>query len=267
MRLANAPHIDDCQTATDVINKVSQSNAFRRAIFAPKLSSIIEPMPPARATPNITAEAVRAVAEAVKITDRDLLFGVEQEHVSARKLAIALCIRCALLPKTRVAKEFGVNVSVTHRPVFLLDRFLFKFAISRKTPIGDMAKMCWPTFKQECSIVRCDRPTLAEINQTVADVYGLQLSDLESARRILNLIIPRHLAFALGERLTLHSLPEIGRAMGGRDHTTALHGIRKMAPLIVELNKKYLETTPVEEWAMAAKFEIDNGFKLAATTR
>lgn len=68
--------------------------------------------------------------------------------------------------------------------------------------------------------------SLSNIQKTVADYYQLKLADLLSPRRTRSLARPRQVAMALAKELTEHSLPEIGEAFGGRDHTTVLHGCR-----------------------------------------
>jgi chromosomal replication initiator protein len=68
--------------------------------------------------------------------------------------------------------------------------------------------------------------SLSNIQKTVADYYQLKLTDLLSQRRTRSLARPRQLAMALAKELTEKSLPEIGEAFGGRDHTTVLHGCR-----------------------------------------
>ena len=73
--------------------------------------------------------------------------------------------------------------------------------------------------------------SLSNIQKTVADYYQLKLSDLLSARRTRSLARPRQVAMALAKELTEHSLPEIGEAFGGRDHTTVLHGCRVVSGL------------------------------------
>ena len=57
------------------------------------------------------------------------------------------------------------------------------------------------------------------------------MADLHSARRSRTITRPRQIAMALAKELTTHSLPEIGDAFGGRDHTTVLHASRKVAEL------------------------------------
>jgi len=69
------------------------------------------------------------------------------------------------------------------------------------------------------------------IQKTVVDYYKIRLADLLSKKRNRSLARPRQLAMALAKELTNHSLPEIGDAFGGRDHTTVLHACRKVEEL------------------------------------
>jgi chromosomal replication initiator protein len=79
--------------------------------------------------------------------------------------------------------------------------------------------------------------TIDNIQKTVAEYYKIRTSDLHSNRRSRSITRPRQLAMALSKELTNHSLPEIGAAFGGRDHTTVLHGCRKIAELRESDNK------------------------------
>jgi chromosomal replication initiator protein len=65
----------------------------------------------------------------------------------------------------------------------------------------------------------------------VAEYYNIKISDILSKRRNRTIARPRQVAMALAKELTNHSLPEIGEAFGGRDHTTVLHACRKIAEL------------------------------------
>jgi len=69
------------------------------------------------------------------------------------------------------------------------------------------------------------------IQRTAAEYYKIKLSDLLSKRRSRSVARPRQVAMALAKELTNHSLPEIGEAFGGRDHTTVLHACRKIKEL------------------------------------
>lgn len=78
------------------------------------------------------------------------------------------------------------------------------------------------------------RVSIAEIQKAVADYYRISLVELLSARRLRPLARPRQVAMYLSKVLTVHSLPDIGRAFAGRDHTTIIHGIRKVESLIAQ---------------------------------
>jgi len=73
--------------------------------------------------------------------------------------------------------------------------------------------------------------TIENIQRTVAEYYKIRISDLNSARRTRSITRPRQIAMALAKEVTNHSLPEIGEAFGGRDHTTVLHACRKTKEL------------------------------------
>jgi len=73
--------------------------------------------------------------------------------------------------------------------------------------------------------------TIDNIQKTVAEYYKIKVADLLSKRRSRSVARPRQLAMALSKELTNHSLPEIGDAFGGRDHTTVLHACRKIEQL------------------------------------
>ena len=70
------------------------------------------------------------------------------------------------------------------------------------------------------------------IQKTVADYYKIKVSEMYSKKRVRSLARPRQVAMALAKELTAMSLPEIGEAFGGRDHTTVLHACRKIHELV-----------------------------------
>ena len=73
--------------------------------------------------------------------------------------------------------------------------------------------------------------TIENIQRIVAQHFKIRVADLVSKRRTRSIARPRQVAMALCKELTAHSLPEIGDAFGGRDHTTVLHACRKIAEL------------------------------------
>lgn len=79
--------------------------------------------------------------------------------------------------------------------------------------------------------VQAKSVTLENIQKTVAEYYKIRLSDLSGKSRSRSIARPRQIAMSLAKELTSKSLPEIGQGFGGRDHTTILHGCRKIAEL------------------------------------
>ncbi len=73
--------------------------------------------------------------------------------------------------------------------------------------------------------------TVENIQKTVADFYKIKVADMYSKRRPANIAMPRQVAMYLAKELTQKSLPDIGDMFGGRDHTTVLHAVRKIADL------------------------------------
>jgi len=73
--------------------------------------------------------------------------------------------------------------------------------------------------------------SIENIQKTVAEYFKIRVGDLLSKRRSRSIARPRQIAMALAKELTNHSLPEIGDAFGGRDHTTVLHGCRRIESL------------------------------------
>ncbi len=82
--------------------------------------------------------------------------------------------------------------------------------------------------------------TISNIQKTVAEYFKIRVADLLSKRRNRSITRPRQIAMALAKELTTHSLPEIGDAFGGRDHTTVLHACRRVK-LLRETETRVLE--------------------------
>ena len=83
-------------------------------------------------------------------------------------------------------------------------------------------------------VISAKMVSIENIQKTTAEYYNIKLSDLLSKRRSRSITRPRQMAMALTKELTNHSLPEIGEAFNGRDHTTVLHACKK----ILELRKE-----------------------------
>ncbi|MGP6088739.1 chromosomal replication initiator protein DnaA [Antarctobacter jejuensis] len=73
--------------------------------------------------------------------------------------------------------------------------------------------------------------SIDEIQRKVAEHYNIRLSDMIGPKRVRNFARPRQVAMYLCKQLTSRSLPEIGRRFGGRDHTTVMHGVKRIEEL------------------------------------
>jgi chromosomal replication initiator protein len=80
------------------------------------------------------------------------------------------------------------------------------------------------------------RVTVEDIQKKVAEHFNIKVSDMFSARRSRVVARPRQIAMCLAKRLTTHSLPEIGRKFGGKDHTTVMHAVRRVEELCANDN-------------------------------
>lgn len=81
-------------------------------------------------------------------------------------------------------------------------------------------------------------PSVRAVVETVAKHYGIEYADIASARRYAAIVFPRHVACYLCRKLTIRSYPEIGRFLGDRDHTTILHGSRRIEALLAGGDEK-----------------------------
>ena len=83
------------------------------------------------------------------------------------------------------------------------------------------------------TVAGVDYPAVNDVLLVVCQFYGVAYLDMISSRRDWTVMRPRQVAMYLAKELTLSAYPGIGKAMGGRDHTTAMHGCRKIAGLLL----------------------------------
>ncbi len=123
-----------------------------------------------------------------------------------------------------LAHRITTNVRVLEGALTRL--FAFASLVGREITL-DLAQDCL------ADILRAsDRKlTIEEIQRKVAEHYNVRLSDLIGPKRLRTIARPRQVAMYLSKQLTSRSLPEIGRRFGGRDHTTIMHGVRKIEEL------------------------------------
>ena len=126
-----------------------------------------------------------------------------------------------------LAHRISTNVRVLEGAMMRL--FAFGSLVDRSITL-EMAQECLSD-----ALRASDRKiTVEEIQRKVSDHYNIRLSDLIGPKRVRTFARPRQVAMYLAKQLTSRSLPEIARRFGGRDHTTIMHGVRK----IEELKKK-----------------------------
>lgn len=82
--------------------------------------------------------------------------------------------------------------------------------------------------------------TIEEVQKKVAERHNLKVSDMYSSKRSRNIARPRQIAMYLSKTLTVHSLAEIGKKFGGKDHTTVMHAIKKVE-LLLQSDKEFSE--------------------------
>ncbi len=157
-------------------------------------------------------------------TDYELRLGIlKQKAETYRKqypdLNIAPCVLDFL------AHRITTNVRVLEGALTRL--FAFASLVGREITL-ELAQDCL------ADILRAsDRKlTIEEIQRKVAEHYNIRLSDMIGPKRLRNIARPRQVAMYLAKQLTPRSLPEIGRRFGGRDHTTIIHGVRKIEELM-----------------------------------
>lgn len=104
--------------------------------------------------------------------------------------------------------------------------FAFASLVGREITL-DLAQDCL------ADILRASdrKVTIEEIQRKVSEHYNIRLSDMIGPKRMRTIARPRQIAMYLAKQLTSRSLPEIGRRFGGRDHTTIMHGVRKVEEL------------------------------------
>lgn len=124
-----------------------------------------------------------------------------------------------------LAHRITTNVRVLEGALTRL--FAFASLVGREISL-DLAQDCL------ADILRAsDRKlTIEEIQRKVAEHYNIRLSDMIGPKRLRNIARPRQVAMYLAKQLTSRSLPEIGRRFGGRDHTTIMHGVKKIEELM-----------------------------------
>lgn len=156
-------------------------------------------------------------------TDYELRLGILQQKTEAYVLKYG---QVTLAPGVLefLAHRITTNVRVLEGALTRL--FAYTSLVGREITL-DLAQECLADILR----VSDRKITVEEIQRKVAEHYNVRLSDLIGPKRVRTLARPRQIAMYLSKQLTSRSLPEIGRRFGGRDHTTIMHGIRKIEEL------------------------------------
>ena len=157
-------------------------------------------------------------------TDYELRLGILQQKVDHyRSQYSGLVLADGVLEF--LAHRITTNVRVLEGALTRL--FAFASLVGREITL-DLAQDCLADILRSS-----DRKlTIEEIQRKVAEHYNIRLSDMIGPKRMRNIARPRQVAMYLSKQLTPRSLPEIGRRFGGRDHTTIMHGVRKIEELM-----------------------------------
>ena len=99
-------------------------------------------------------------------------------------------------------------------------------------------------------------PSITAICIEVRSQFGVDKMDFISARRLQDFVVARQVAMALARKLTTKSLPEIAKRMGGRDHTTILHGCRRLQPVLDAVAIRLAPDASIHEWVEAMKAQV-----------
>ena len=158
-------------------------------------------------------------------TDYELRLGILQSKVQQyRKTYPGLTISDGVLEF--LAHRISTNVRVLEGALTRL--FAFASLVGREIDM-DLTQDCL------ADVLRASerKITVEEIQRKVSEYYNIRLSDLIGPKRLRSYARPRQVAMYLCKPLTSRSLPEIGRRFGGRDHTTVMHGVRRIEELKV----------------------------------
>jgi len=156
-------------------------------------------------------------------TDYELRLGILQSKVEQQRIVYPdLDVEPGVLEF--LAHRISTNVRVLEGALTRL--FAFASLVGRKINM-DLTQDCL------ADVLRASerKITVEEIQRKVSEHYNIRLSDMIGPKRLRSYARPRQVAMYLSKHLTSRSLPEIGRRFGGRDHTTVMHGVRRIEEL------------------------------------
>ncbi len=156
-------------------------------------------------------------------TDYELRLGILQQKVDQYSLQYpGLVLADGVLEF--LAHRISTNVRVLEGALMRL--FAFASLVGREITL-DLTQECLTDILKSSD----RKVTVEEIQRKVAEHYNIRLSDLLGPKRVRTIARPRQVAMWLCKRMTTRSLPDIGRRFGNRDHTTVMHGVKKIEEL------------------------------------
>jgi hypothetical protein len=213
----------------------------------------------------LTADDVRARNKTVR----------DRRRIEYAKAKVELGRRpapLALKPQPQPAPAAPVKMPVVELPVFELPvvELPVETPVPARPPLVPCEELGVPLCAgcrarvQEHFAATPERPRifLEQVLREVSRVTRVSVDDIRGGRRTANVLIPRQMVMALGRKLAKTSLPEIGRRLGDRDHTTVLHGARKFDELLCIIEQRIGADAPLTAWVHAAWNEILGGYVL-----
>lgn len=171
--------------------------------------------------------------------DSGLTVAIEPPELEMR---VAILIRKAEAEGTVMPEEVAFFVAKNVRSnVRELEGALRKILAYSRFNMKDISIQLAREALRDLLSIQNRQISVENIQKTVADYYKIKVADMYSKKRPANIARPRQIAMYLAKELTQKSLPEIGELFGGRDHTTVLHAVRKMAAerqQMTELNQQ-----------------------------
>ncbi len=156
-------------------------------------------------------------------TDYELRLGILQNKVETYQQQYGdLVINDGVLEF--LAQRISSNIRVLEGALTRL--FAFASLVGREITL-ELAQDCLSDILRASS----RKVTVEEIQRKVSEHYNIRMSDIIGPRRVRIIARPRQVAMYLSKKLTTRSLPDIGRRFGGRDHTTIMHGVRRIEEL------------------------------------
>lgn len=262
MTLIEQHIVDHCKTAADVFASAARTRAWRARLNQPSKTPAISiaPMPEPFEGPTLPGElddVINIVCTKHGI-DREKMFCAIGDDIaaSAVKLVAAIGVRRLLFTRGEIATFLGIPASAIKTPLLDLDRILSLRTITNFAPLKSVVDAIYDEWR---GLTHRELPiySITEIQNAVAKKTGCSRADIVGVIRTQPLVYHRQIAMALSRHLTFRSTPEIGRKFGGRDHTTAIHAIQRMAPIVAWAAKERRHGDAIEDWVTSCLLAME----------